>query len=173
MKEQWKPVVCYEGLYEVSNLGNVKSLAREVVGYAGSTYLTQERILKPAGDRYLKVVLSKCGNKKTYTVHTIVVEAFLGPKPAGGDYTVDHINRDKRDNRVENLRWAIRFEQAENRDYTSVSHSGNVTLVHKETNTIVEYYEGFCSDYELKSGDIHRVIRGERRSSKGWYLLSD
>ena len=173
MNEQWKPVVGYEGLYEVSSLGNVKSLAREVVGYRGSTYMTKERILKPGLQRYPLVTLSKDSTQKSHRVHTLVAEAFLGPKPAGRDYTVDHINRDKKDNRVENLRWATRFEQAANRADTSVSHSSNATLVHKETNTIVKYYDGFCSDYELKSGDIHRVIRGDRTSCQGWYLLSD
>lgn len=148
-------------------------LNREVVGHGGTTYMTKERILKPGSQRYPLVTLSKGSSQKSYRVHTLVVEAFLGPKPAGGDYTVDHINRDKKDNRVENLRWATRFEQAANRADTSVSHSSNTTLVHKETNTVVKYYDGFCSDYELRSGEIHMVIRGERRSSKGWYLMSD
>ena len=76
MKEQWKPVVGYEGLYEVSNLGRVKSLSREVVGNGGSTYMTKERILKPASKKYPQVSLSKDGTQKSYRVHTLVVEAF-------------------------------------------------------------------------------------------------
>lgn len=104
MKEQWKPVVGYEGLYEVSNLGRVKSLAREVVGHGGSTYRIMDRILKPAGGRYPQVALCKGGTSKSYRIHTLVVEAFIGPRPTGGDYTVDHVNKDKKDNRVENLR---------------------------------------------------------------------
>tara|TARA_Y100001963_G_scaffold129195_1_gene184212 strand:- start:1523 stop:2080 length:558 start_codon:yes stop_codon:yes gene_type:complete len=185
MKEEWKEIKGYEGLYEVSSLGRVKSLAREVIGYGGSTYMTKERVLKPGGKRYLQVVLSKSGTRSTYRVHTLVIEAFIGPKPTGDDYTVDHINRDKKDNRVENLRWATRFEQAANREDTnknyipktraesSTLYSRTATLIHKETDTVVEYYKGFCRDHGVKSGDINRVIRGERRSCGGWYLLSD
>ena len=93
-KEEWKPVKDYEGLYEVSNLGNVKSLK-----------LGKEKILKLSvdGAGYLRCNLSLNGIAKQVKAHQLVAMAFLNHTPCGFKLVVDHINDDKLDNRVENL----------------------------------------------------------------------
>lgn len=94
--EEWRDIPGYEGLYQVSNLGRVKSLNYHLTG--------KEQILRPGKDRiggYLQVGLSKGGKRKHFKVHRLVWEAFNGPIPEG--YECNHINEDKTDNRLENL----------------------------------------------------------------------
>ena len=95
MKEIWKDIKGYEGLYQISNLGRVKSLKYIHTG--------REKILKPSVDKqgYLNICLCKNGVKKWYLVHRLVYEAFVGDIPKG--MQVNHINEIKTDNRLENL----------------------------------------------------------------------
>lgn len=96
MKEIWRDIEGYEGLYQVSNLGNVKSLNYNRTG--------KERILKATKDNgYLSVCLYKDGIKKSYKVHRIIALAFL-PNPDNLPQ-VNHKDEDKTNNRVDNLEW--------------------------------------------------------------------
>lgn len=101
--EIWRPVKGYEGLYEVSDLGQVRSL-----NYCGSG---RRQILKQVKDRYgyMYVGLSNCGRHKHHKVHRLVVDAFLPPDPLR-PYT-DNINGIRTDNRLCNLK---RCTQSEN-----------------------------------------------------------
>lgn len=101
--EEWASVYGYEGLYEVSNLGRVRSLL-----YGGG--VGASRVLKPGVKKrgYKYVVLACNGVAKTHSVHCLVASAFLG-EPAPG-FEVNHINRDPRDNRIENLEYMTHLE---------------------------------------------------------------
>lgn len=96
-KEYWKPVVGYEGLYEVSNWGRVKSIR-----------FGKERILKPFKnkDGYLLVTLSKNGTHKKFQVHRLVSLHFL-PNPDNLP-EVNHKDENKLNNNTENLEWCDR-----------------------------------------------------------------
>ena len=103
--EEWKTVPGYEGLYEVSNLGNARSLAR-VDAQGGRR---RQRTLKPSrmdirGHRGIK--LRRDGVVKSRYVHQLVLEAFIGPCPDGLEAC--HWNDVPDDNRLENLRWATK-----------------------------------------------------------------
>lgn len=89
MEEVWKDVVGYEGLYQVSNLGRVKSLSRLVDKGKYGTIYTKERILKnqKVNVNYLFVILSKDGKHKNMTVHRLMAKAFL-PNP----YNLSDVN---------------------------------------------------------------------------------
>ena len=102
--EFWAEIEGYEGLYEVSDLGRVKSYWKNK---------TEGEILRPGKNRggYFYVFLCKNGVKKK-TIHRLVANAFLS-NPEKKE-TVDHINRDKRDNRACNLRFATQSEQNQN-----------------------------------------------------------
>ena len=101
--EIWKPVRNYEGLYEVSNLGRVRSLERKVWNSGKGCYVTvPERILKAGKAKgYLRVRLYKEGKVKNYYVHRLVGQEFL-ENPMG--YTeLNHLDEDKENNRADNL----------------------------------------------------------------------
>lgn len=97
MKEIWKSVKGYEGLYEVSDMGNVRSLRRKT---------TKGKILKPAIDKdgYLRVSLSKNNQIKNYPVHRLVAIAFVDGHSLENNI-INHKNEVKNDNRAENLEW--------------------------------------------------------------------
>lgn len=111
MEEIWKDVAGYEGLYQVSSFGRVKSLGRDKpVGLNGGSYNLGDRILKLGTRRlYKSVVFSKNGVVKPFAVHRLVAQHFLENK--NNKTTVNHINGDKADNRFENLEWATPSEQ--------------------------------------------------------------
>lgn len=117
MIEIWRDIKDYEGLYQVSNLGRVRSLDRNGKGKGNGS---KGKIIKPCLDKstgYYRVTLHKNGINKTYSVHRLVAEAFI-PNPDNLP-TVDHINRIKTDNMVDNLRWASYKLQSINRDDTN------------------------------------------------------
>jgi hypothetical protein len=112
--EFFDDVIGYEGLYQVSDRGRVLSLERSVKGKGESSYSVPERLMKLrlSTHGYLRVGLSKDGKTKWFSVSRLVALTFL--EPIVGKPTVDHINRDKTDNRLENLRWASSTEQCRN-----------------------------------------------------------
>ena len=97
MKEEFRDIAGYEGLYEVSNLGNVKSLNKR-----------KGRILKPSKEKtdYLRVCLSKQGVEKKYLVHRLVAQAFIDNP--NNLTEINHKDEDKQNNRVDNLEWCNR-----------------------------------------------------------------
>ena len=104
--EIWKDIKGYEGLYQVSNTGRVKSFERTVVGRNGSKRTIRERILRPTPTRdgYLRVNLyDSSGKRKFFFVHRLVSEAFIkNPKKKS---CVNHIDEDKTNNTASNLEW--------------------------------------------------------------------
>ena len=102
-EEIWKDIPNYEGIYQASNLGQVKSLERFRKGKNGSLVTVKERILKLKLTHrgYYRVDLWKQSIGKHYKVHRLVWEAFNGPIPEG--LQVNHINEVKTDNRLSNL----------------------------------------------------------------------
>lgn len=108
--EEWRAVADYEGMYEVSSLGRVRSLDRYRVGDHGARTRVAGRILsqRSGNSGYLTVWLSKDAQKRAHSVHRLVAVAFLP-----GDATrveVNHIDGIKLNNAVANLEWASRSE---------------------------------------------------------------
>lgn len=104
MTEQWRPVVGWEGLYEVSDRGSVRSLDRSVGQWYGGVRSVRGRLLSPVTNKdHCVVGLCRNGMQTNVKVHRLVLEAFVGPAPSG--LVCCHNNGDGTDNRLENLRW--------------------------------------------------------------------
>jgi hypothetical protein len=108
-KEIFMDVVGYEGLYQVSNLGMVKSLERTVNGRWGKQ-IVKSRILKHTNNKGGYPIVCLCNGKKVIciTIHRIMCLSFI-PNPEN-KRTVNHINGVKTDNRISNLEWATDSE---------------------------------------------------------------
>jgi hypothetical protein len=107
--ESWRAVPGYEGLYEVSDHGRVRSLDRVVITANGKRLPVRGRVLRPsqrpnAGrGTYRNAILSQDGQTRNFKVHVLVMSAFVGPRPPG--MVVCHDNGDGTDNRLANLRY--------------------------------------------------------------------
>lgn len=103
--EEWLPVVNYEGFYEVSNLGSVRSLSRMTRGRWDSLKLSKGRYLKPylMNTGYLRVDLSKKGVTTSFAIHRLVGKAFI-PLIEGKNH-INHIDNNRANNHVSNLEW--------------------------------------------------------------------
>ncbi len=118
MTEIWKPITGYEGLYEISNLGRVKSVARQCDAFGprikNGKRLVRERIIKPSKNPkgYLVANLHKDGVSRNHTIARLVASAFI-PNPYNKPQ-IDHIDNDKTNNHTDNLRWVTARENLNN-----------------------------------------------------------
>jgi hypothetical protein len=109
-KELWKDIIDYEGIYQVSNLGRVKSVGREFLDRNSKKHCVRERILKSVDNDngYLIVGLRKDGKNKMHRIHRLVALSFV--PNLGNKKTVNHKNLIKYDNRADNLEWSTQSE---------------------------------------------------------------
>ena len=111
-REKWRDIKGYEGLYQVSNLGRIKSLPKKIK--MRNQYTEIEMILKPVKDKYGYYHITLCKEKeknKSRQIHRLVAETFipnLQNKPQ-----INHINGIKTDNRIENLEWVTAKENTQ------------------------------------------------------------
>lgn len=144
--ELWKPVSGYEGIYEVSSLGRVRSLDRIVVDYRGIKKKVRGKILSPGltNKGYCIVSLNAVDKRHTLTVHRLVANAFipnLDNKPQ-----VNHINGIKTDNRICNLEWLTNEENMKHAINNGLANKGGrkkgsqnkkITICSKKRNNVV------------------------------------
>ena len=111
-EEIWRNIEGYEGLYQISNIGRVKSLDRKF--WNGYTWCNKKGQMITINKKrnYSEVRLCKDGKPKNHSVHRLVAFAFIEGYFEGAE--VDHINTKKKDNRVVNLRWCTRKENCNN-----------------------------------------------------------
>ena len=133
MEEIWKDIEGYEGLYQVSNLGRVKSLERiDALGRRA-----KEKMLKPEINHrgYCRVVLCKQSVQKHYMVHRLIWEAFNGQIPEG--YEINHLDERPINNALSNLSLVT---HKENVNYgTGIERSHNKQINGKKSKTVLQF----------------------------------
>ena len=151
-EEVWKPIKDYEGLYEVSNLGRIKSL-----NYKGTG---KEKLLKniECSNGYLTVSLTKNGKQKVFYIHRLVAVTFI-PNPENKP-CIDHINTIRTENCVWNLRW-VTYEENNNNSLTKKKMSENHREQDGENNPM---YGKHHSDETKRK--ISEVLKGKTLSEK-------
>ena len=111
-KTEWRSVVGYEGLYEVSSTGLVRSLDRYVPNKYGTKSLRRgQKLAQIRLNKYPAVGLCREGKQRLIKIHVLVGEAFIGPRPSG--FVMRHLDGNCLNNRVENLQWGTQQENAD------------------------------------------------------------
>lgn len=151
--EEWRSVPGYEGLYEVSSLGRVRSLDHEVSTYNGGSYIMPGKLLRqnPTYQGYLQVKLYQRGKPRVRYVHQLVAECFI-PNP---DHfpIVRHWDDVKDHNTVMNLRWGTSSDNQQDSTRNGNQRNGRESRTHCPQNH--EYTEE--NTYRRPNG--HRICR--------------
>lgn len=187
MEEIWKDIEGYEGLYQVSNLGRIKSLGRtiEKIGPKGKvfyrTYPQKNLVCKKDTKGYYRTNLALNGINKTVKVHRIVAQAFI-PNPENKSQ-VNHIDGNKENNNVSNLEWCNNQENQDHSWKTGLRKRG------REHWSYGKQPQGFKKYYETHKGIRHpsygkrgilskcskKVIQYDKKGSiiKQWDSIAD
>ena len=170
--ENWKFVVGYEGYYEVSDFGRVRSIGRKIKCSRGMRFV-DGRVLSIHKNKrrsnYCSVVLSVDQRKERLYIHRMVLDAFVGVNPDGMQGC--HFDGDPTNNYLDNLRWDtpkannadklmhgtdIRGEKSSAAKITS----DNVIQIRARSHS--EFHKTIADDYDISRQQVDRIVRGER-----------
>ena len=147
--EIWKDITNYEGIYQISTLGNVKGLRRVVNMPRGKTRILKDRMLNQTNCKgYLRVCLCVDGISKRFLVHRLVAESFISnPK---NKPQINHLNGIKYDNRVENLEWVDNSQ--------NMLHAYSFGLrKNKNRKKVLLFVDNIYTDYFIKSKTLEEI----------------
>lgn len=166
IKEEWRDVIGYEGYYQVSNTGMVRSVDR-VVTRSGKPIVRHSHYLKPrlSKEGYNSASLSMGGEQKYVKVHRIVAQAFilnLENKPQ-----VNHINGNQGDNRVENLEWVTQHENMRHAVETGL-FDGTFRRVKRSDGVVFRSINEASRKTKCDDADIGKCCKGTRKTCGGY-----
>jgi hypothetical protein len=175
MTELWLPVVGYEGYYEVSNIGRVRSVDRKVIYADGRIFMYQGKVLSYNVNKIngaLMVHLYKNAKRMAYTVHRLVLSAFS--PTCDSTLEVNHKNGNRADNSVDNLEWCTRKENMQHGfrtgliNNTGTNHGNNVYNDLQIIEAKVMLKKGFSlGEIETKTG-VKKATLHQIKAKKQW-----
>ena len=170
--EEWKPIEGYEGLYEVSNLGRVRSCDRVVVRRKdGRSSINLSRIMKcNHSGAYTTVGLNKDYHQRTFLVHRLVAKAFL-PRSEGQSY-INHLDNNPYNNRADNLEWCTQshnIQYAYDKGSKEGPHIRDVDQLAMDGTYIKTWHGVHAAGRELgiHGENISKVCKGKRSHTGG------
>lgn len=168
----YKAIKGYEGVYEINELGQVRSVDRIVKLKDGSIRKRQGKKLKLFVNKlgYSTIRLQKNGIAKTYLVHRLVAEAFL-PNP-DSLLEIHHLNHDRKDNRIQNLMWVSRSEQRDEhwRAAQSKTKGNRLRVVGNGIDKIYNSAKAVERELGVNRYDVMRVAKGIYKKTKGYKI---
>lgn len=175
MNEIWKDVQGYEGLYQVSNLGRVRSLDRYVSHASLGRKFCKGCIMAThqTNSGYLAVNLCKGNRYKTFCIHRLVADAFI-PVESNEDVQVNHKDENKHNNCADNLEWC---SASYNNMYGTKRERGNaknekaVVRCDLDGNAIMEYKSATVAEREISgkvTGAISHCLNGKTQTAFGY-----
>jgi hypothetical protein len=172
-KEIWKDIDGYEYMYQVSNLGNIRSLDRYLETSNGKCVFKRGQLIKKCNHTggYHLVMLHNNGITKNKFVHRLVAESFLDNK--SGKRCVNHLNGNKKDNRVSNLEWVSHKENSIHAFKNDLNVSGsrhpNSVLVEDDVKKIRIMLDMSLSESKIASYfNVNRVTINRIRNKTSW-----
>ena len=176
MEEIWKDIEGYEGIYQVSNLGRVRTLDKEKIDSMGRKRCFKGRILKSYLNKYgyLTVTLYKNNKPKTWLIHRLVYSVFSEIDILPKEKVVDHIDGNKLNNSYKNLRLTTLSENVNSALYNTKTNSSckkveQLTL----TDEHIKYFDSVAHaarELKLDSSTISKVCRGVNKSHGGFHF---
>ena len=174
MEEIWKDIPSYEGYYQVSTLGNFRSLPRTVKYKSSGTrkYPGKPLLTETAKDNYQRIVLMKEGVKTRYQAHRLIALVFI-PNPENKPF-INHKDGNKSNNKVENLEWCTASENMVHADMTGLrdmskhhpSNSKKIRCI--ETGVVFSSYYQAVKWLGKKATSISSLVRGTRNYGKAF-----
>jgi hypothetical protein len=163
MEEIWKDIKGYEGLYQASNLGNIRSLKR---------FTTNGKVLKgvPDKDNYLKVTLSKNSIRKNHCIHRLIARTFLNnPNNLS---IVNHKDENKQNNKVSNLEFCtVKYNNTYNEIHKRKGIKKRKKVIQIKNNNIVQIWDSATiasQELKISRGNIVSVLTGKRNMAGGF-----
>ena len=173
MIEIWKDIENYEGLYQISNWGRVKSLPKSWLKYDGGILHQKELILKPRPTTvgYLRVCLRKDNHSKDFYIHRLVGLAFL-PNPH--NYSeINHIDENKTNNNVDNLEWCSRCQNNNwgSHNISGAKKRGKPVMQYDTNGNLISVYESgkkASREVGVDSSLIRECCKGTYKQAGGY-----
>ena len=173
MENEWKSIVNYDGLYEVSANGEIKSVARILKDSKGNTRVWPERIMKQTKDKdgYFRVCLSKDGKCTGKRVHRIVAEAFID-NPEKLPF-INHKDENKTNNNYKNLEWCnAKYNSNYGNAIEKRVKSRRIPILAIKNNKIL-YFDSItdaCRKLNLNHANVIGCLKNHygRKTVKGW-----